>query len=51
MYPDAYGQIVSLLDITSVDAQNQQQLKDAMTNYAKTQFGVDKEKAESYVET
>ncbi|WP_233499028.1 hemagglutinin repeat-containing protein, partial [Pantoea graminicola] len=27
MYPDAYGQIVNLLNITSVDAQNQQQLK------------------------
>jgi len=27
MYPDAYGQIVNLLNITSVDAQNQQQGK------------------------
>ena len=29
-YTDAYGQIVNLLNITSVDAQNQQQMKDAM---------------------
>jgi hypothetical protein len=26
--PDAYGQIVSLLNITSVDVQNQSQVKD-----------------------
>jgi filamentous hemagglutinin len=51
MYPDAYGQIVSLLNITSVDAQNQQQVKDAMVNYAMTQFGLDKAKAEQYVST
>ncbi|EOC7093948.1 hypothetical protein G797_04395 [Escherichia coli HVH 139 (4-3192644)] len=51
MYPDAYGQIVNLLNITSVDAQNQQQVKDAMVSYAMTQFGVDKATAESYVET
>nr|WP_276854951.1 hemagglutinin repeat-containing protein [Enterobacter oligotrophicus] len=51
MYPDAYGQIVNLLNITSVDAQNQQQVKDAMVNYAMVQFGVDKATAESYVET
>nr|WP_305874431.1 hypothetical protein [Escherichia coli] len=36
MYPDAYGQIVNLLNITSVDAQNQQQVKDAMVTYAMT---------------
>ena len=41
MYPDAYGQIVNLLNITSVDAQNQQQVKDAMVNYAMVQLGVD----------
>ena len=51
MYPDAYGQIVSLLNITSVDAQNQQQVKDAMVNYAMSQFGLDKAKAEQYVST
>ncbi|HAN5493375.1 TPA: glycohydrolase toxin TNT-related protein [Escherichia coli] len=51
MYPDAYGQIVTLLNITSVDAQNQQQVKDAMVNYAMVQLGVDKATAESYVET
>lgn len=51
MYPDAYGQIVNLLNITSVDAQNQQQVKDAMVNYAMVQFGVDKAAAEAYVET
>ncbi len=39
MYPDAYGQIVNLLNLTSVDAQNQQQVKDAMVNYAMAQFG------------
>ncbi len=51
MYSDAYGQIVNLLNITSVDAQNQQQVKDAMVNYAMTQLGVDKATAENYVET
>lgn len=51
MYPDAYGQIVNLLNITSVDAQNQQQVKDAMVNYAIVQFGVDRATAEAYVET
>lgn len=42
----AYGQIVNLLNITSVDAQNQQQVKDAMV-----QLGVDKATAEQYVST
>ncbi|ENY8017980.1 VENN motif pre-toxin domain-containing protein, partial [Escherichia coli] len=51
MYPDAYGQIVNLLNITSVDAQNQQQVKDAMVNYAMGQFGVDRATAQAYVET
>jgi filamentous hemagglutinin len=51
MYPDAYGQIVNLLNFTSVDAQNQQQVKDAMANYAMSQLGVDKVTAENYVET
>lgn len=51
MYPDAYGQIVNLLNITSVDAQNQQQVKDAMVNYAMQQLGVDKPTAEQYVST
>lgn len=51
MYPDAYGQIVNLLNITSVDAQNQQQVKDAMVNYAMVQLGVDKATAEQYVST
>lgn len=51
MYPDAYGQIVNLLNITSVDAQNQQQVKDAMVNYAMQQLGVDKATAEQYVST
>jgi len=51
MYPDAYGQIVNLLNITSVDAQNQQQVKDAMVNYAMLQLGVDKLTAENYIET
>ena len=51
MYPDAYGQIVNLLNITSVDAQNQQQVKDAMVNYAMTQLGVDKATAGNYIET
>ncbi len=51
MYPDAYGQIVNLLNITSVDTQNQQQVKNAMVNYVMVQFGVDKATAESYVET
>jgi len=51
MYPDAYGQIENLLNITSVDAQNQQQVKGAMVNYAMVQLGVDKVKAEQYVST
>ncbi|MGC0811545.1 VENN motif pre-toxin domain-containing protein [Pantoea agglomerans] len=51
MYPDAYGQIVNLLNITSVDAQNQQQVKDAMVNYAMSHFEVDKATAEQYVST
>ena len=51
MYADSYGQIVNLLNITSVDAQNQQQVKDAMVNYAMTQLGVDKATAEQYVST
>ena len=51
MYPDAYGQIVNLLNITSIDAQNQQQVKDAMVNYAMVQLGVDKATAEQYVST
>ncbi|WBW60495.1 hemagglutinin repeat-containing protein [Klebsiella electrica] len=50
-YADSYGQIVNLLNITSVDAQNQQQVKDAMVNYAMAQFGVDKATAENYIET
>lgn len=50
-YADAYGQIVNLLNITSVDAQSQQQVKDAMVNYAMVQLGVDKTTAEAYVET
>ncbi|MEM6162714.1 DUF6862 domain-containing protein, partial [Erwinia sp. P6884] len=51
MYADAYGQIVNLLNITSVDAQNQQQVKDAMVNYVMGWQGVDKATAESYVST
>ncbi|CAK6490115.1 tRNA nuclease CdiA [Pantoea sp. Nvir] len=51
MYPDAYGRIVNLLNITSIDAQNQQQVKDAMVNYAMVQLGVDKATAEQYVST
>lgn len=51
LYADSYGQIVNLLNITSVDAQNQQQVKDAMVNYAMAQFGVDKATAENDIET
>ncbi|WP_289781086.1 hemagglutinin repeat-containing protein [Pectobacterium versatile] len=51
-YADAYGQIVNLLNITSVDAQSQQQVKDAMVNYAMAQLGIkDKAAAEAYIET
>lgn len=50
-YSDAYGQIVNLLDVTSVDAQNQQQVKDAMVNYVMAQLGVDKATATAYIET
>ncbi|XNR43978.1 hypothetical protein QFA99_19885 [Erwinia persicina] len=51
MYPDAYGQIVNLLNITSVDAQNQQQVKDALTQYAMDVLGVDRQTAQGYAET
>ena len=50
-YADSYGKIVDLLNITSVDAQNQQQVKDAMVNYAMVQLGLDKATAENYIET
>ncbi|EOP9049860.1 contact-dependent inhibition effector tRNA nuclease [Escherichia coli] len=50
-YADVYGQMVNLLDITSVDAQNQQQVKDAMINYFMVTKGVDRQTAESYTET
>lgn len=39
-YADAYGQLVTQLNITSVDAQNQQQVKDALTQYAMDILGV-----------
>ncbi len=45
-YADAYGQIVNLLNITSVDAQNQQQVKDALTQYAMDVLGVDRQTAQ-----
>jgi len=51
MYPDAYGKIVNLLNITSVDAQNQQHVKDAMTQYAMDVLGVDRKTAQGYAET
>ena len=50
-HADAYGQIVNLFDITSVDAQNQQQVKDTMINYFLVTKGVDRQTAESYTET
>ncbi|POG23958.1 hypothetical protein C2855_07595 [Aeromonas bestiarum] len=49
-YPDAYNQIVNLLDITTVDAQNQKQIQDAMINFFITTQGVDYETAKHYVE-
>ncbi|QBR51433.1 hypothetical protein E2F51_16265 [Erwinia sp. QL-Z3] len=51
MYADSYGQIVNLLNITSVDVQNQQQVKDALTQYAMDVLGVDRQTAQSYAET
>ena len=50
-YSDAYGQIVNLLNITGVDAQNQQQVKDALTQYAMDVLGVDRQTAQGYAET
>uniref|UniRef100_UPI003075B372 VENN motif pre-toxin domain-containing protein n=1 Tax=Proteus faecis TaxID=2050967 RepID=UPI003075B372 len=50
-YADAYGQIVNLLNITSVDVQNQQQVKDAMVSYFMATLGVDQKTAQGYVET
>lgn len=47
-YSDACGQIVNL--ITSVDAQNQQQVKDAMINFFMTTQGVDYATAKDYAE-
>lgn len=49
-YADAYGQIVNLLNITSVDAQNQQQIRDAMINFFMETKGVDYETAKGYAE-
>jgi len=51
MYANSYGQIVNLLNITSVDAQNQQQVKDALTQYAMDVLGVDRQTAQGYAET
>ncbi|CFR02043.1 DUF6862 domain-containing protein [Yersinia frederiksenii] len=50
-YADAYGQIMSLLNITSVDAQNQQQVKDAMINYFMVTSHVDYQTVKGYTET
>ncbi|AEF47600.1 filamentous hemagglutinin family outer membrane protein [Serratia sp. AS12] len=49
-YADAYGKIVNLLNITSVDAQNQQQIQDAMINFFMTTKGVDYATAKDYTE-
>ncbi|MFS7158709.1 hemagglutinin repeat-containing protein [Serratia proteamaculans] len=49
-YSDAYGQIVNLLNITSADAQNQQQIQDAMINFFMTTKGVDYATAKDYAE-
>ncbi|VEI20617.1 Filamentous hemagglutinin [Serratia plymuthica] len=49
-YSDAYGQIVNLLNITSVDAQNQQQIQDVMINFFMTTKGVDYTTAKDYAE-
>ncbi|WP_275554334.1 VENN motif pre-toxin domain-containing protein [Mixta sp. Marseille-Q2659] len=49
-YADAYGQIVNLLNITSVDAQNQQQIQDAMINFFMVTKGVDYATAKGYAE-
>ena len=49
-YADAYGQIVNLLNITSVDAQNQQQIQDALINFFMTTKGVDYATAKDYAE-
>ncbi|WJV37730.1 hemagglutinin repeat-containing protein [Raoultella terrigena] len=50
-YADAYGQIVNLLNITNVDAQDQQQVKGALTQYAMDILGVDRQTAQGYAET
>ncbi|NTX71007.1 hypothetical protein FCH31_16505 [Lelliottia amnigena] len=50
-YADAYGQIAQLLGITSVDAQHQQQVKDAMINYFMVTKGVNRQTAEDYAGT
>lgn len=49
-YSDAYGQIVNLLNITSADAQNQQQIQDAMIDFFMTTKGVDYATAKDYAE-
>lgn len=50
-YADAYWQIVNLLNITNVDAQDQQQVKGALTQYAMDILGVDRQTAQGYAET
>ncbi|WP_338554443.1 hemagglutinin repeat-containing protein [Pantoea agglomerans] len=50
-YADSYGKIVDLLNITSVDAQNQQQVKEALMQYAMDVLGVDRQTAQGYAET
>lgn len=42
---------VNLLNITSINVQNPQQVKDGMVNYVMAQRGVDKAGAEAYIET
>ncbi|WP_348984752.1 MULTISPECIES: polymorphic toxin type 17 domain-containing protein [Enterobacter] len=50
-YPDAYGQLVGLLNSTTPDAQNQQKVTEGLANYFMTATGVDYDTALSYAKT
>ncbi|WP_455813237.1 DUF6862 domain-containing protein [Pseudomonas graminis] len=50
-YPDAYGQIVSLLNNTTESAQQQQQVTEGLTQYFMAATGVDYATAKRYAET
>ncbi|AWH87791.1 VENN motif pre-toxin domain-containing protein [Limnobaculum parvum] len=50
-YADAYGQIVSLLNSTTVDAEHKEQVTDGLARYFMAVTGVDYETARGYADT